>query len=226
MWEKKAGDVPFRNRSGKVKFFTNATIVTNQALKWLQENKKSKKPFFLWLHYMDPHGPYIPPLLYNIYFQNAYKSEPIPPKKLPKYQLQTNPETGRSIIDIGFYRAQYDREIRYLDDELGRLLKETHKLNANRNTVIIFTADHGESFGEHNYYLDHGHFSYQACAHVPLIIIKDGILPKGKTIDKPVGLIDVSATILELAGIDVPPTFEGQSLVDLMLGGKNTTPPE
>jgi len=226
MWKQQEGDIPFHNRPGKVKFFTNATIVTDQALKWLNENRKNPKPFFLWLHYMDTHGPYVPPQSYDKYFQNAYKSEPAPLRKLPPYQLHKDTETGHTITDIGFYRAKYDREIRFLDDELGRLFKKIRKLGANRKTIIIFTADHGESFGEHNYYLEHGRFPYQACAHVPLIIIKDGILPKGKRIEKPVGLIDVSATILELAGIEVPATFEGQSLVGMMLGEKNATAPE
>ena len=89
--------------------------------------------------------------------------------------------------------------------------------------MIVLTADHGESFSEHNYYLEHGKFSYQTCAHVPLIIVKDGVLPKGKTIDTPVGLIDVSGTILRLVGIDVPAVFEGQNLVEMMLDEKNAT---
>ena len=89
--------------------------------------------------------------------------------------------------------------------------------------MIVLTADHGESFSEHNYYLEHGKFSYQTCAHVPLIIVKDGVLPKGKTIDAPVGLIDVSGTILRLVGIDVPAAFEGQNLVEMMLDEKNAT---
>ena len=224
-WNEITGDAPFRNKPGKVKMFTDATIVTNQALKWLRESNR-KKPFFLWLHYMEPHGPYVPPPAYKSYFTGKYKPEPAPLKKLPPYQRQKDPETGKTITDIGFYRAQYDREIRYLDDELARLLAEISKLCSDRNTVIVFTADHGESFGEHNYYLEHGRFSYQACAHVPLIIVKDGVLPEGKTIEEPVGLIDVSATMLELAGIEVPASFEGQSLVGLMHDEVNTTAPE
>ena len=120
----------------------------------------------------------------------------------------------------------YDREIRYLDDELGRLFEEVKRLEGSRKTVIVFTADHGESLGEHDYYLEHGQFSYQPCAHIPLIIIKDGLLAKAKTIKDPVGLIDMPVTLLELVGIKAPKTFEGRSLLDMMLGEKDARVPE
>lgn len=223
LWEEREGKIPFQNQAGKVKFFTNASIVNEQCLRYLKKNKKNRKPYFMWLHYMEPHGPYTTPQKYKGYFQNAYKTEFVALNKLPSYQLRKIPGTNRVINDLGYYRGQYDRTIRYFDDELARLLSEIKKLNSKRKIVIIITADHGESLGEHDYYLEHGLLPYQACAHVPLIIVKDGVLPAGKTIDKPVGLIDVSATILDLAGIEIPAAFEGQSLVDLMLDEKNAT---
>ena len=225
-WKKYAPGKAFENRRGKVKMFTNATIVTDQAVKWLIDTRESKKPFFLWLHYMDPHGPYIPPRAYEKYFVDAHESEQIVLSKLPKYQLYKDRENGQAVTDIGFYRTMYDREIRYLDDELARLFEKVKQLEGSRKTVIVFAADHGESLGEHDYYLEHGKFSYQPCAHIPLIIIKVGVLAQAKTIKEPVGLIDMPVTLLELVDIKVPKTFEGRSLLDMMLGEKNASVPE
>jgi arylsulfatase A-like enzyme len=226
MWKQKEGDTTFENTQGKVKFFTNATIITDQALKWLQKIQNDETPFYLWLHYMEPHGPYIPPKSYLQYFRNAHKPYYINIKKIPKYQVLLDSKTKEPINNLGFYKAQYDREIRYIDDELSRLIGEIKKLNQYENTIIIISADHGESLGEHNYYLEHGLLSYQPCAHIPLIFIGEGRIPEGRIINEPVGLIDLPPTLMELAGIEIPSQFEGQSLVELMFGEKNATAPE
>ena len=212
-WAEQEGETPFRNAPGKVKQYTNARIVTDQALGWLQGLDRSR-PFFLWLHYMDPHGPYIPPGRYERHFQGEYSPEEVPADRIPRYQMQFDPADGLPVTDLAHYRAQYDREIRYLDDEIGRLLRE---IDAS-DTLIVFTADHGESMGEHEYYLEHGMFPYQASARVPLIMVQEGRIPAGKAIDSPIGLIDLSTTILELAGIGIPATFEGESLVGMIDG--------
>jgi arylsulfatase len=206
-WIERWGDVPFRFRPGMIKKYTNGTVVTDQALSWLEEIKDGSA-FFLWLHYMDPHGPYMPPPDYKAFFRDAHGYEPVPLEKIHPYQIQKRKD--KPITDIGFYKAQYDREIRYLDDEIGRLLSELARLGLETDTLIIFTADHGESLGDHDYYLDHGKLPYQACAHIPLILVQEDVLPSGRTIKHPVGLIDVSATVLDLSGIKVPVSFEGQ----------------
>jgi arylsulfatase A-like enzyme len=215
-WAAEAGDKRFVNQPGKVKRYTNARIVTDQGLRWLREDDDDK-PFFLWLHYMDPHGPYVPPAEYGELFQGAHPPEPVALGKLPRYQVQVEPGTRKPITDLAFYRAQYDREVRFLDDELERLFEELDRLGVEReNTLVVLSADHGESFSEHGYYLEHGKFSYQACARVPLIVVQEGRLPAGRVVEEPVGLLDASATILDLAGIELPATFEGQSLVGVM----------
>jgi len=214
-WGRESGEEPFVNKPGMVKRYTDARIVTDQGLAWLAGLER-EAPFFLWLHYMDPHGPYVPPAGYESHFRGAYESQPTSAMNLPRYQIQNDPASGRAIADMGFYRTQYDREVRFLDDEIGRLLEEMEGLGIDpRETLIVFTADHGESFDEHGYYLEHGKFSYQACAQAPLIVVQEGGLPAGRVVEPPVGLIDVTPTILELAGLTIPESFEGQSLAAL-----------
>ncbi len=216
-WEEEEGNAHFVNRPGLVKKYTNATIVTDQALAWLGQRDK-QKPFFLWLHYMDPHGPYIPPKEYLDYFKKAHPSQSVPITKLPNHQVQYEEDTNNPITDLGFYKAQYDREIRYVDNEIGRLLDSLKRMDLDQKLLVILTADHGESMGEHDYYLAHRRFAYQTLGHVPLIMVQEGLIPGGKVIEHPVGLIDVTPTIVKLAGLKVPPVFEGQKLHKLIKG--------
>ncbi len=224
-WRREAGDRPFANAPGKVKRYTDARTVGQQGLAWLRQGD-AQQPFFLWLHYMDPHGPYLPPQAYRGHFEGRYPPEPVPLAALPAYQRQSRPGGDAPIDDLAHYRAQYDREIRYLDDELEGLLEAVEALGRQRSLLLAVTADHGESLGEHGYYLEHGLFPYQATAHVPLILVQEGRLPAGKRIDRPVGLIDLSPTLLELAGIPAPETFEGRSLVGLLDGEDESGGPE
>jgi arylsulfatase A-like enzyme len=220
-WAREAGDAPFKQqRPGDVKRFTNARIVTDHGLRWLRE-RDTEKPFFLWLHYIDPHGPYIPPAEYADYFKNVdYPAVELPPSKVARYQVQFDPSTRQPITDLGFYLAQYDREVRFLDDEIGRLLGAIAD-----DTLVVFSADHGESFNEHDYWLEHGKLSYQPTARLPLIFAQSGRIPGGGVVETPVGLIDVAATLLELTGVEIPPTFEGDSLVGLIDGDETAVAP-
>lgn len=219
-WEREAGAAAFINAPGKVKRYTDARTVTDQGLAFLSE-LDARKPFFLWLHYMDPHGPYLPPEPYQERFVGEYPAEPVPLTALPEYQRQTPPGSDEPIADLAFYRAQYDREVRYLDDELGRLMGEITALGVkSQDLLLALTADHGESLSEHGYLLEHGLFPYQAAAHVPLILVQEGRLPAGRVVEAPVGLVDLPPTLLDLAGIEVPATFEGRSLRGLLVGGE------
>jgi arylsulfatase A-like enzyme len=222
-WRAEQGERRFRNAPGRVKEYTNATLVNDQALGWLRRVPRDER-VFLWLHYMDPHGPYDPPERYGTLFLSEHPPEPLPPgTTLPAYQVQTGP-TGQPISDLAWYRAQYDREVRYLDDEIGRLLDELRALGR-ENLLIVLTADHGESFREHGYYLEHGKLPYQTTAHVPAIVVHEGVVPAGRTIGRPVGVIDLAPTLVELAGLPVPEPFEGTSLVPLIRGDAAAAPP-
>lgn len=82
--------------------------------------------------------------------------------------------------------------------------------------MVVVTADHGESLGEHRYYLEHGALVYQPTARVPLLIALDGTLPAGAVIEQPVGLIDLTPTLLDLLGVAPSSELQGRSRVPLM----------
>jgi arylsulfatase A-like enzyme len=207
---------------GKIKELTNATTVTDQGLQVLQ-SFDSSRPYFLWLHYIDPHGPYVPPPAYGDMFANTYPTETVDPRLLPEYQQQ-KVGGGSVISDLAFYKAQYDREVRYFDDQVGRLLAAVAADAGNERTLIVVTADHGEALGEHRYYLEHGAVPYQPTAHVPLLMSFAGKVPAGRVIEEPVGLIDVAPTILDTVGVEVPRDIEGRSLLRLIRGDPDAAP--
>ncbi|MEE9455826.1 MAG: sulfatase, partial [bacterium] len=106
--------------------------VTSPALRWLEN--PANRPFFLWVHYFDPHTPYEPP--------DAYRD--LTDADAPQVRL-------------------YDGEVAFMDAHVGQLLATLDDLALRENTVVVAVADHGESLGEHDYYYDHGRYVYEPC---------------------------------------------------------------
>ncbi len=111
----------------------------------------------------------------------------------------------------------YSGEVAYVDSELGRLFGELETRQLLAKTVIILTADHGESLGEHGE-LTHSYFAYNSTLHVPLIMAGPGISPRRVAAN--VAHIDILPTIDELLGIKPRPTLQGRSLTSLMKSGR------
>ena len=201
-----------------------AEAVTNLAIGQLARLKASGKPYFLWVHYLDPHAPYEPPAPHRDRFQNDEHFDPsvrIPLSDKPKQQMfgigSERVLDGRD--ELAFYVARYDAEIAYTDEQIGRLLTEMKTRGMLEKTLTAFTADHGESLGEHGYYFDHGRFSFQTCLRVPLILHYPGVL--GARVDaKPVELIHLAPTLLEAAGVELPggAWMQGRTLTPRLRG--------
>lgn len=214
--ERRTGSPEVLNIEGRVKDFTNATVVTDEALA-LVDVLAPRGPFFLWLHYMDPHGPYLPPAEYAGLWQGEYERNDAPIGRIPSYQRQYR--DGQAIVDLGHYEAQYDREIRYVDDEIGRLLDVFERRALMDDTLVVLTADHGECLTEHRNFLRHGASPYEPEARVPWVMVLPGSLPAGRVIASPVGLIDLKPTILDLLGLAPRGKTQGRSLVPTIDAG-------
>lgn len=186
----------------------SAEAVTRLALSLLDKISQSGKPYFLWVHYIDPHFPYTPPGEYSDKYQNDEHWKPEP--KIQIFDKPNQQMTGigqKQVLDgrdeLDFYVARYDAEIAYNDLHIGHLLDEMKKRGMMNKTLTAFTSDHGESLGEHAYYFDHGRFSFQTCLRVPLILHYPGVLTP--RVDKdPVELIHLAPTLLEAAGVQLP----------------------
>ncbi len=192
-----------------------ADQINKSALSWLEENGK-KEPFFLFLHYFDPHHPYWPEEL-------GTAQRNIPDKIRGKYKKGNvnYVDMERGIIDSvmrgekpllpdekDYLLNNYNREISILDKKIGAIFKKLEDMSLYDNTLIIITADHGESFGEHNLML-HGVHLYDDNIHVPLII-KYPLRDKQKGfIDYPVSLVGIVPTILSHLSIEPPDFIQG-----------------
>jgi arylsulfatase A-like enzyme len=188
-----------------------AKNTTDRSIEILRKIYKEK--FFMWIHYQDPHGPYTPPDHQETLFRDSNQK----PKTInvnqglsgrggiPSYQYLG------STNDMYDYIARYNGEIRYTDSHLARLFKTLKELGLYDNALIIFTSDHGEGMGEHDYYFAHGDYLYNHQLHVPLIL-KYGNTLKGR-ISNYVQHIDIVPTILNIAGIKPELPYRGFDLI-------------
>jgi len=215
------GGATAENAPDQVKRFTSARVTTTRALDLL-DDLEGKQPFFLWLHYIDPHGPYRPPARYQGLWTEEYAPSEVPLEAIPAYQRQYDAQ-GEAIVDISHYIANYDREIRFFDDELQRLLSGLERLGLRDRTLIVLTSDHGESLDENHYLLEHGAAPYQPTAGVPLVLVLPGRVPAGRVVSAPVGVIDLLPTICEILGVAAPRAVQGESLVPAWEGGSSRT---
>lgn len=159
-------------------------------------DSKNTDPFFLYLHYLDPHDPYKPPPPYDSMFTGELKKSPF------KYD-----EKMMGLIN------QYDGEIRYMDTHLGRLFEILKAMGLYDDLFIIIVSDHGEQFMEHGN-LRHGYKLYNEEIHVPLILKTGRAKDKGRIINQTVSTIDIFPTILSRMGEKIPKNMQGKSLLN------------
>lgn len=174
------------------------------------------KDVFLWVHYQDPHGPYLPPgELRARHLAVAHATADgrrelavggvNPIGAIPGYQLV---EQRR---DVGFYRAGYAGEVDFVDSEIGRLLDGVRERVPEESTTVVLTADHGESLGENDYWFAHGAFLSDALVRVPLIIASPSLEPGVR--DDIASLVDLVPTLLGVVGTTPPGALPGRDLL-------------
>jgi len=196
----------------------DAGTVTTRAIDWLQ-GLEGGRPFFLWLHYVDPHHPYKPPEEYAELWDDA---EPSEEGQTRTYRYDPRHTMSEPVTDgeLAHLQVNYDREIRYTDDQLRRLFDEALGEHMDE-TLFVFTADHGESLGEHRMI---GHNDvFEPILRVPFVLR----LPGGgeeRRVSEGVMLVDMLPTILELLAVPEPGELRGESLVPCLAGGEAVAP--
>jgi arylsulfatase A-like enzyme len=192
----------------------------NEHLDELSLLNSSQKPFFLFLHYWDTHTPYNPPQQFLERFYKDDKSNPLS-RGMEKVKMISpiwfiHKTWLEGVTDIEYVSAAYDAEILYMDTALRNLFDNFKKRNLLDNSIVILTADHGESLTEHDVYFDH-HTIYNTNIHVPLIM-SGAAFPRKNS--KDYGLcqqLDITPTLLSLLGIQKNKIIYGQNLLDLSL---------
>lgn len=192
------------------KLVRSAGDVTEAFLRW-HDNRRSDRPFFAMVHYFDPHFPYRPPERFASAFVRSGRAT-------PEGTMQEIVKAAGDLFKGGGMPNElalglhdlYCAEIAYMDEQIGRIVELFREEGADGGeTLIIFTADHGETFWEHAEYFSHGHTVYQTAVNVPLIFNCPGLVPAGTSCDEPVSNIDLGPTLLNLGGIEVPREFTG-----------------
>jgi uncharacterized sulfatase len=178
----------------------------------------SPEPFFVWIHLFPPHSWYLPPEPYMGKFDSSPKQRTFKSQKKELGKMSEYPSffSQEVLPSVSTFRARYDEFIRYCDKQLENFIGQLVKRNKLKDTVIILSSDHGESF-EHDYFGHGGPHLYEQVTHIPLIIKEPG-QTQGRVINDIVEQIDIPATILEFAKVTVPSWMEGRSLVPLLKG--------
>lgn len=183
-----------------------AQDVTPRAIEWLESN--TDRPFFLWVHYFDPHSPY--------HLRKDFAN----PEQIGA------PPAGRPPMNQEMRERvqKYDSEIGYADHYIGKLLGTLDDLGLTNNTLVMLMADHGESLGEHDY-VGHGRHLYKDIVRIPLIMRLPGYTTPGKVVEREVSLLDVAPTVIDLTvrkkepNLKLPVPFAGRSLAHSLNGG-------
>jgi arylsulfatase A-like enzyme len=193
-----------------------AQAITEDGIRFLQQSAPDR-PFFLWLHYVNPHAPYTPPPPYDTAFvggrDTSARLAVVPGFHggIPKQWAVP----GRDRL--GYYVAQYDGEIAAVDQEVGRVWDALEAAGLRSRTVFVLTSDHGESLGEHGYFFDHGENVFDPSLEVPLLVV----VPEGAAGARSAALastLDVVPTVLDAVKVSYPPDLAGRSLLSAVAG--------
>jgi arylsulfatase A-like enzyme len=173
-----------------------ANRTTETAVRLLARLSEGEQPFLLFVHYFDPHAPYVPPEP----FASRYTAEP------------------SSDTRLAAAISAYDGEIAFADREVGKLLEFLKTSGLDRDTLVVVTADHGEGLMQHGH-MNHGVQIYEEAVRVPLLFRLPGRIEAERTLGGPVELVDVMPTVLDLAGVEPPEGQQGRSLAGALEEG-------
>lgn len=196
--------------------------ITTEAIEFLRA--AAGKPFFLWLSYPDPH----PPFVVAEPYASMYDPAAIPPGRSLPGEFDTKPlrqRVAREIMRMDTYTAEdlacakaiYYGMITFIDDELARFLEALENLGLAKQTVVAFISDHGDYMGDHGM-IRKSPALYDCLVRVPFILWGPEFLEPRVVGDDLVESIDLMPTLLDLAGVPVPPGVQGKSLMPFLRG--------
>ncbi|WP_305768124.1 sulfatase [Candidatus Epulonipiscium viviparus] len=191
--------------------------IANNAVKFIEDHKD--EPLFAWVSFQGPHQPYDAPA------ENGISTVLTPPDPImldfepscnvPKYRRASNISTP-SILGMKAYRerrARYAEGVQIIDYEVGKIIAKLKELGIYKDTVIIFSTDHGCMLGDYDMY-EKGAMPYKAQLEIPMIVVDADALPQGKRSDMLVSNLDIAGTALKAAE-DPKPLGYSRSIVEM-----------
>jgi arylsulfatase A-like enzyme len=192
-----------------------------------EARRRDGTPFLVWLNFWGPHAPYVCPEPYA----SMYDPRSIEPWQSFEYDQSSKPVCQRRMVpmepgapqripwaDWAEMIAKYWGRTTLIDEQIGRVVSILDELGESENTVVMFTADHGDTLGVHNGLADKGPFAYEDTYHTPLIVHDPTEVDRPAAVDRLTSILDIAPTILDYAGIEPEGSFRGRSLRPLLSG--------
>ena len=198
-----------------------AEDVNREFLDWV--DRRTDRPFFGFINYIDAHSPYLPPTPYDTAFNRGVDQERLSEQYVAGVTRVFGPGPIPSNL-LTEYLDGYDGSLRYQDAQIDSLLNALERRGRLKNTIVVLTSDHGEHFGEHGL-IQHGNSLFLPLLHVPLVVWAPGLVPGGLRIGAPTSLRNLAATLLDLARVGAP-SIPGQSLARLWGPDSLDVPPD
>lgn len=192
---------------------THTAFVAAETARYIRQRRRDE-PFFVIAGFYAPHNPINPPQR----FVDMYDPQALP---LPALPDKTTPAGGRTQ-DIApeqwrKIKAFYYAVITHIDDQIGRILAALDKTGLRENTMVVFTADHGDHLGDHGQ-IGKGTPGWDSCCHVPLLVSYPAGIKQGLRREELIEAVDILPTVLDYCGVQVPPCAQGRSFRPLLEG--------
>ncbi len=180
--------------------------LVERALSWVNRQPENR-PVFLYVHLLGPHSPYAPPTPFGLEFSDRPPLENLTSPPRPWVGADAlSPADRRQMV------AQYDGEILWHDQELAKLVRGLRAASRLETSIVVITSDHGEAFGEHGTW-GHNAALFDELTRIPLLLWASDDWFEAGRLRTVVSLIDLAPTLLETAGIEPEPTFDGSSIL-------------
>jgi arylsulfatase A-like enzyme len=200
-----------------------ADCVTRRAREQLH---RGARPLLLYLHYLDPHGPYAPPPGYRHRFALGHPDKEFirrgDPNPIANWLYKGAPDPGVTRADLSYLVDLYDDDIAFFDGQLAGLLAAIRAAGLLDDSILVFASDHGEEFLEHGH-MKHCHTLFDSSVHTPLLLRIPGVA--AATVATPVENLDIVPTLLDYLGLPPPAGGEGRSLRPLIAGSSPAAAP-
>jgi arylsulfatase A-like enzyme len=211
------------------RYADKGAATTNASFKAFMAERPKDRPFFAFINYLEPHAPYhhVPTdYAYRFLAPDASRREARKVSFRYIQKMMAGNDYEATPAERVLAKDMYDGALSYTDQEIGELIDVLRAAGQLDNTLVIVNGDHGELFGEHGIY-GHDLALYHPLLHVPLIVRYPGRVPAGVRIDRPVQLIDVFPTVLEVAGLAdrAPQGLPGHPLTGVIAGGGDPARP-
>jgi arylsulfatase A-like enzyme len=195
-------------RSNRIKRYVDGADLADGVVRAIRARAAPDRPFFLWTHFVDCHLPYCAGPGRNWYRHTADYLEKL------GYSRELDLSTAlvdrpRTKEEWDTWSALYDATVRYVDEQIGRIVDSLDQMGIRDDTMIVVCGDHGEELGEHGDITHHFRL-YDHNLRVPLLLHRPGT-PE-RRIDAPTTLLDLAPSVAEMAGIEGNPDWEGESV--------------